>query len=161
MNRLVSASADMTMAIWDGSSTPQGNESEFSHGGFPIFEPVVFHKLDAHLTVIQECANLPCKTAHASLWVLKIPNVWHKLQGWLWQWTTSAQVAFGTLQQQRSSAKLQFITALQRLHFSGKRCVSGIPEKASPLCFRWNIQTPWTWFEAKAPYWPTQKITTH
>ncbi len=69
MNRLVSASADMTMAIWDGSSTPHGDESEFSHGGFPVFEPVVFHKLDARLTVIQECANLPCKTAHAILWV--------------------------------------------------------------------------------------------
>jgi WD40 repeat protein len=63
MNRLVSSSGDMTLAIWDGSNSPCGEESEYSHGGFPVFEPIIFHKLDAKLTVIRECENLPCKTA--------------------------------------------------------------------------------------------------
>jgi WD40 repeat protein len=63
MNRVVSTAADMTLAIWDGFSTPNGSESEFSHGGFPVFAPIVFNKLDANLTIIQECANVPCKTA--------------------------------------------------------------------------------------------------
>ncbi len=63
MNRLVSTAADMSIAIWDGFSTPDGSESEFSHGAFPVFTPIVFQQLDANLTIIQECANIPCNTA--------------------------------------------------------------------------------------------------
>lgn len=63
MDRLVSSSADKTMAFWDGGMVPYSDELESSLDAFAVFAPIVFHKLDARLTVIQECTTIPCKSA--------------------------------------------------------------------------------------------------
>jgi WD40 repeat protein len=61
MNRLVSSSADMTLAIWDGAMVPYGGEFESSIDLLSVITPIVCATLDATLTVIQECTNTPCK----------------------------------------------------------------------------------------------------
>jgi WD40 repeat protein len=63
MNRLVSASGDMTLAFWDGAMVPYGGELEASLDLFSVMTPIHFTKLDATLTVMQECANIPCKAS--------------------------------------------------------------------------------------------------
>lgn len=62
MNRVVSSSADMTLAFWDGAMVPYGGEFEHAIDLFSVMTPIAFSKLDATLTVIQDCKNIPCKT---------------------------------------------------------------------------------------------------
>ncbi len=60
MNRLVSVSADMTLAFWDGSII--SFDEKTADNQHAVCRPILFRRLDAHVTVIRECTDVPCKT---------------------------------------------------------------------------------------------------